>query len=450
MAGNKEERRAFHFFREKSATDFPGFFESSFWSQLVLQASHIEPSIKHAVIALGSLHETVQQEDRTLSNSGKACDPFALQQCNKAIGHLSQNLCSNVQHSKEMLLMSCAIFICFESLQGNYESALSHMQGGLRMFRDWQADSKLSTPATASRSQHHQNVDNEIVQMFSRLNVQPLLFPDTHLFTADFVKQDVVLVIDSVPSAFTTLKEARDCLDDCMSYKLQALVAAYLKRQSSGIDSGAISPRGATNDDLLPRWSAAFDAFVERAGPSLKPENLRRTKLLEIQYIGAKILLSVGLPPTEITFDEYGDLFESIVSLATSVIQSSGFRGLSERTESFSFETGLVPPLYFTATRCRDSWIRREALTLLSSIRRQEGVWNSGMLSKIAERLILIEEDRDSIGQVTKSAGILVTNRLFVLNATIYSGKGQVLVECCQQKNGSDEEMCLLDEWITY
>lgn len=451
IAGNKEERRAFHFFRESSATDFPGFFESSFWGQLVLQASHAEPSIRHAVIALGSLHETVQQDEWTLLKSGRACDPFALQQCNKAIGHLNQNICSNSQHSREILLISCAIFICFESLQGSYESALSHMQSGLRIFRDWQAEaSKPSPPGTASSSQHHQSVDGEVVQMFSRLNVQTLLFPDTHLFPTDFANQDVRLIIDSVPGAFTTLKEARDCLDNCMSYKLQASVAAYFNRQGAENDSGAGRPQDPTNEHLLPQWSAAFDAFVEKAGSSLRPKDLQGAMVLEIQYNCAKILLSVGMPPRETAFDDFGALFERIISLATSVIHRSGSCGISERTGHFSFETGLVPPLYFTATRCRDPWIRRQALSLLSSTPRQECIWNSKMLSNIAERLILIEEERDNIGQVTRSEVILVTSRLSVLNTTIYSEKGQVLVECCQHKCGPDEEMCLLDEWIMY
>lgn len=451
VAGNREERRAFHFFRENSATDFPGFFESSFWGQLVLQASHVEPSIRHAVIALGSLHETVQQEDWTVLKNRRACDPFALQQCNKAIGHLNQDMCSNRQHSKETLLMSCAIFICFESLQGNYESALSHMQGGLRIFRDWQAEASEPSPSgTANSSQHHQSVDGEIVQMFSRLNVQTLLFPDTHLFSMDFFKQDVRVTVDSVPGVFATLKEARDYLDKCMSYRLQASVAAYFNRQGFENDKGEGRPQDLTNEHLLNQWSAAFDAFVEKAGPSLRPRDLQEALLLEIQYDCATILLSVGMPPRETAFDDFGALFEKIISMATSVIHGSGSSGSSKRTGHFSFETGLVPPLYFTATRCRDPWIRRQALSLLSSTPRQECIWNSDMLSKIAERLILIEEERDDIGQVTRSEVILVTSRLSVLNVTICSEKGQVLVECCQQQCGPDGEMCLLDEWIMY
>lgn len=447
VPGNGRERRAFQFFREKSAADFPGFFESSFWGRLVLQASHAEPSIRHAVIALGSLHELIRHNEWKV---GRAYDSFALQQSNKAIGHLNQNIGSTEQPSTEMLLMSCAIFICIESLQGNYESALRHIEGGVRIFRHWQAESsRCSSPRTARSSPHHQSVDNEIIQIFSRLNVQTLLFPDTHLFSKDVFKQDVLPIIDPVPVVFTTVEEARACLDDCISYKLQAMVVAYLSRQGSG-DGSVGPPQDCTDEHLLRQWSVAFDALVERAGPSQSPQNIQRAIILEMQYKCVKILLSVGLPPTETAFDDFEALFESIISLATSVIHASSSGEISERTGHFSFETGLVPPLYFTATRCRDPWVRRQALSLLSSRPRQECVWNSEMMFKIAERIILVEEGRDDIGQVTRSEVILVTSRLSVLNATIDVEKRKVLVECLQWKCGPDEEMRLLNEWIEY
>ena len=347
--------------------------------------------------------------------------------------------------------MSCAIFVCFEALQGKYESALSHMQGGLRIFRDWQAESSKHGPlGSASASQHHQSVDSEIVQMFARLNVQTLVFPDTHLLPSDFLKQDPHPIIDSIPGVFKTLKEARDCLDNCMSFELQASVAACFDCQGSEKEPGAGVPQDASNKDKISQWSAAFDAFVRKAGPSRKHEELQGAMLLEIQYKCAKILLSVGMPPRETLFDRLTTLFESVISLATSVIDRTDSRGAPGRTGHFSFETSLVPPLYFTATRCRNPWIRRQALSLLSSTSRQECLWNSEMLSKIAERLILIEENRYQIGQVTRSETISVTSRLSVLNATIYSEKRQVLLECCQRKSGPDEETLLLSEWITY
>jgi hypothetical protein len=110
----------------------------------------------------------------------------------------------------------------------------------------------------------------------------------------------------------------------------------------------------------------------------------------------------------------------------------------------------LVPPLYLTATRCRDPFIRRRALSILWATSRQEGIWNSDMLAKIAERLISIEED--GLGQVTSSDDVPATSRLSVLNATIYSVQRHVLIELCRPKgNGNGNgELDVLDEWVTY
>ena len=137
----------------------------------------------------------------------------------------------------------------------------------------------------ASYFQHHQSVDGEIVQISPLLNVQMLVFPDTHLFLTDFAKQDVRLIIDSVPGAFTTLKEARDCLDNCMGCGLQASVAAYFSRQGSENDSGAGRLQDPTNEHLLPQWSAAFDAFAKKAGPNQRPNDPQGAMLLEITLL---------------------------------------------------------------------------------------------------------------------------------------------------------------------
>jgi len=72
--------------------------------------------------------------------------------------------------------MSCALFVCFEALHGNYESALTHMESGVRMYRNRQAENGHSGHRTSSGSCHI--VDKEIAQIFSRLNLQVLMFPD--------------------------------------------------------------------------------------------------------------------------------------------------------------------------------------------------------------------------------------------------------------------------------
>ena len=402
-------------------------------------------------MALGALHEAVQQQNWKISEGGKAQDPFALQQCNKAISHLQRNIHSDRRPSKDTLLMSCAVFICFEILQDDYGSALNHMQGGLRIYREWQATSlNPSNTGTTSTPQSAESVDGEIVQLFSRVNVQTLMFPDTHQLPLDFLGQDAHFTSGPVPSAFADLKSARDCLDSCMSYRFQAAVASYVNELADDNCTESSASDESVYQDLLEQWSAAFDAYIDNAGPIFKTDELQRVSLLKIQYKCADILLHAGLPPQEEAFDEFEDTFESIIPLSRDVMEKFGSGESPERKGDFAFDTGLVPPLYFVATRCRVPWIRREALSLLSSKPRQEGVWNSGMLSKIAEHIILVEEDQSEMSEVPKHKGVAVSSRLAVLNATICSGKRQVMVACRQEKCGTGEEACISEQLIKY
>jgi hypothetical protein len=447
LAGEAEERRAFHFFRSNSVMALQGYFDSEFWSRLVLQASHTEPTIRHAVIALGSLHETTQNKDSAVLKSGKAHNKFALQQCNKAITSLNQQLSLKGQQSIEVLLMSCVLFVCFETLQGNYESALTHMESGVRMYRNWQAENKKPEPRVYGLPQ---SVDKEIAQIFSRLNLQVLMFPDTHLIGKDFYDTNFSTLIESPPNSFSCLNDAKDRLDNCMSYIFQTLIAAYFARQDLVNETQKRSPEFQTYRNLLFQWSVLFGNFMKHTGTSLGPADQQRARVLEIQYKAATILFDTGMSPQETAFDAFNSEFESIVTLTSSLVNDNTGLGVAGKPGHFTFDMALVAPLYLTATRCRDPLIRRRALAILSATSRQECIWNSDMLAKIAERLISIEED--GIGQVTSSEDVPATSRLSVLNATIYSEQRHVLAELCRPKgNGNGNgELDLLDEWITY
>lgn len=287
MAGEGEERRAFHFFRTNSVMAFQGYFDSEFWSRLILQASHSKPTIRHAVIALGSLHETTQNKDSAALKSGKANNKFALQQCNKAIASLNKELSLKGQRSIEVLLMSCVLFVCFETLQGNYESALTHMESGVRMYRNWQAENNKPERCVYGRPQ---SVGAEIAQIFSRLNLQVLMFPDTHLVGKDFYDTSTTTLIESPPNTFSYLKQAKDRLDNCMSYIFQRSIAAYFARQDLVNESQKRSPEFQTYRALLSEWSILFRNFIRRCGTSLGPVDQQRARVLEIQYRAATIL----------------------------------------------------------------------------------------------------------------------------------------------------------------
>lgn len=451
LAGSREELRAFDFFRKESATRLGGLFESDFWNRLVLQASHKEPTIRHGVIALGSLLESVEQLHPDSAGEGSSRNKFALQQCNRAIGELKQDLCANGQRSIEMVLISCIIFICFESIQGSYEAALTHLQSGLLIFRDWQVANKDSSPyGTPASSRYHKGIDSEITQILARLNLQAITFIDTHLFHGGLIMSDAVIVVDSVPGSFHSINEARDWLDGCMSSMFQSTLAAYFSQQ---LDITTSQPQPLASHkslDVLLQWSDAFDAFVKRSEMPLSSKELQGATLLEIRYRIARILIMTGLGPRETDFDAFYPDFDKIVSLASALINDSGLLDFSEARNHYSFEQGIVSPLYLVASRCREPSIRRRALSLLSAVPRQECLWNSQMLSRIAKKIILLEEEEEDSDDLTVSTGRQATIRLAVLQATIDSEKRQVLMEFCQTKPGTNEEICLRDEWVAY
>jgi hypothetical protein len=87
-------------------------------------------------------------------------------------------------------------------------------------------------------------------------------------------------------------------------------------------------------------------------------------------------------------FDEFDDEFDEIVTLAAKILRSRKQTSVME----FRLDIGIIYPLFCTAVRCRDRWIRQRAMSLLRSIRFQEGVWSAKAQTSIAQVAINREE----------------------------------------------------------
>ena len=112
---SEEERRCFNIFRSRTSVQMAGFFSSEVWDRLILQATHYEPAIRHAVLALGSLHERFENEDQSLQKQTWSRDEggFALEHYNLAI----QSLMNPVNCGRlniDVCLIACMLFCSFE------------------------------------------------------------------------------------------------------------------------------------------------------------------------------------------------------------------------------------------------------------------------------------------------------------------------------------------------
>ena len=110
------ERRSFAFFKDRTLEEISGYFPSDFWERLVPLATFHEPALRHASVALASLHERFEKGDRNILKSNKdiAEGGFALQQYNKAIRYLINPPGDDRRPTLDTSLVACVLFACFE------------------------------------------------------------------------------------------------------------------------------------------------------------------------------------------------------------------------------------------------------------------------------------------------------------------------------------------------
>ena len=113
--GSDKERRCYDFFLNRTASQLSGFWDSDFWGCLILRATHHQPAIRHAVLALGSLHERFEAGDKSVLTPiwDQGEGGFALQHYNRAIQHLIKPA-SKSQQAVDVCLIACMLFACFE------------------------------------------------------------------------------------------------------------------------------------------------------------------------------------------------------------------------------------------------------------------------------------------------------------------------------------------------
>ena len=114
--GSEKERRSYFFFQQKTAPQLSGLFGSDFCEKLMLQAALHEPSIRHAILALGSLHAKSEQDvgSDTKSHSNGWNDDFALKNYNQAIYSLVEPLSHVGQQVIDVCLICSILFACLE------------------------------------------------------------------------------------------------------------------------------------------------------------------------------------------------------------------------------------------------------------------------------------------------------------------------------------------------
>jgi hypothetical protein len=117
IPGSQKDRQLVHYFCVHACHDLSGYLSSDFWSRSVLQTSHSEPVVRHALVALSSIHlgYAAQETPGVQQSSEDGRNVEALAQYNRAVRQLRKYL-SAIDWSRADLL--CVVLLFREYSRG--------------------------------------------------------------------------------------------------------------------------------------------------------------------------------------------------------------------------------------------------------------------------------------------------------------------------------------------
>lgn len=377
-----KEQRAFRFFRENTRRQLSGFYDCEFWDRTILQAAHVDAGVRCAVIALSSVHEGFEKTGKVNNIS----NDFALKQYDLAIRQHLDNLSAvNTDISKtDSYIASCMIFTCIELLQGHYLSAFSLVKGAVRLFYECNLDLARNTdwPLEALEA------------LLSRLQSQAVGLLGPSAAGATVPPRLKAAAELPIPQQFKSITEAKECLEFYSNLHMLSRFSAVTSEPAQ-LDPDVFQ----YYVQIFSRWFAAFESLLVSLSDDISDRDRKAIAVLKVW----QALTGIGIRrrlehPTErddqTLWDYYQSESQQVVAFAEIAIgESSHTAGSPVKAHyQFTMEAGVTGQLYDTSRHCRDPATRRKAIHLLRAHRCREGLWDSLLAARVAERQMELEE----------------------------------------------------------
>lgn len=441
-----QEGLYFQLFQSHTASELSGYFDSVFWSRLVLQECHSEVSIRHAVVALGALYKTLDKHSESPPTSPSPAQDsvdsafrhweVAVRSYSSACNSLVVGTASQDSRANRTRLMASILLACFDSFIGDHKQAIVQIQNGLSLLEQLRAQRRR-----AFLSRPEEPVEDEIIQMFTRLAIQAKSYDMAFHFPKPYVVQlkqssadpsspqsdggsPVSLHQDPIPDQFASMQEARIAWDTLLEKMFRFTETLFSAAQNGpmGILPANLRQYGLGFKGQIEAWSDAFEHILcSRSSPGVSSQEKAAIAVVKMSQIMGQILFLMTFSDSEAHFDAFVPQFQAIVDLGREVVGDEERRAAERRCPdprtchhhrahdsdifggheytashikpSFSADLGIVPPLYVVATKCRNPVIRRQAIQLLRSSSRREGMWDSELTARIGMWIMDIEED---------------------------------------------------------
>ncbi|KAH8597821.1 hypothetical protein B0O99DRAFT_592375 [Bisporella sp. PMI_857] len=360
-----DERRHFCFFQQRTAPELSGYFDKEFYNHLLLQISRNQPAIRHAVIALGALHESVKQQEP----ANGTLKSLSLRHYMKAIRELASDL-ADAQQRVSVTLICCVLFIWLETIQGNHVLRMQQLAGGLNILREWHRNVVASSCKTSLETQF---IRDHLVPLFTRLDLQGVTLENGRQPQLELHQRLLNPQSLGIPAAFSSVEEARDWLD---------ILLYWLHHSIRKINDAEIKTIQQKGHILLEQWEVALNEYL-RIQYWTSDANIRACKILRIYQKMSTIMLETRMSHIESDYEPLNGQFQDIMAIVEPLFAAAQGTGKLDGFQ-FSFEMGVVAPLFYVSSKCQNQEIRARSLTLLLKCPRNGGVWDGLGVAKMS------------------------------------------------------------------
>ncbi|TEA11438.1 putative methyltransferase tdiE [Colletotrichum sidae] len=350
-AHDQREGRAFQFFSHMVGPVLSGPTDPYFWTHLVVQFSHFEPAVRHAVLAISALYEDFHDGARvTRQKRGNA---FALSHYSAAIERVKR------ARDEQLVLLACILFVCVEYLQGDVEAALRHCKHGILILN------KVGCSTWAR---------DYLLPIFRRLSFISFFMgvkPADDVLVPGLVGFDVPL-----PPRFRSVAEAQNAIDHLTMCAIETVVRG--------------DGDGAAGREPLDTRLQEFMAKVGELDATIPPEESAKKMSICAMMIKtemARIQVATIDGDSEMRYDEWADSYRNIVALARRAAELQAASPPDRPRASFTFEQGFLSMMGFVSIKCRDLRTRLEALDLMLRLpAAKESLLDVGTIYRVGRR----------------------------------------------------------------
>ncbi|KAG0647247.1 Aspercryptin biosynthesis cluster-specific transcription regulator atnN [Hyphodiscus hymeniophilus] len=419
---NEQEASYFRYYCDEAVSNLAGVFELPCWGRVILQASHDQDFIRHAVIAIGSFTKSLSTERTAVSQCSSPAElmfpegprmdeDFALRHYSQFLNG-SRKALAKPSQGRRMALIVCLLIICVEGLQWHHRSVVKHLISGINLLDEWTQQNKRPLLPDINPSEPDV-MEDEIVQQLRMLELEAsVLYNPKPREYHERLRKEGSESVNNMPDTFSNTHEARTYLELIMRRSHHFLGTVVPQKPSPSTEAadpdtqslvadfntfltfgGAVQPLQFEQERYaaeLRRWTLAFQSLFESGTP--EQNDFLSTQLLKIRSRVLGILLAGELSTSEMIYDNHLSEFEEILRLAK-IFFAHPCADKVIPEGSYSSNAGLIFPLRLVADRSRSRSMRREAIGLLRSKTWREASFWSTSTAQTSEWLMELEEE---------------------------------------------------------